>query len=263
MNNMLRVKKAIQAGNFFIDDLKEGGKKFFDNVRTIGAIFYTNRELEEVFKEIFPVNELGAINSFLWNLYLKSGFMNIEAPGYIEKMNVIKTYLENYLQSNILENDGAVKGEGGRIVDNTKVFIVHGRDNEAKQETARFIERLGLKAIILHELANKGQTIIEKIEENSNVGFAVVLYTPCDEGKAKTESELQSRARQNVVFEHGYIMAKIGRKNVCALVKGKVEKPNDISGVVYIDMDSYGAWKNELVKEMKECGYNIDVNKLI
>lgn len=163
----------------------------------------------------------------------------------------------------IFENNDVVKVEGGRIVDKTKVFIVHGHDNEAKQETARFIEQLGLQAIILHEQASKGKTIIEKIEENSNVGFAVVLYTPCDEGKAKTQSELHDRARQNVVFEHGYLIGKIGRQNVCALVKGDIEKPNDISGVVYINMDPYGAWKTDLIKEMKESGFIVDANKLL
>lgn len=163
----------------------------------------------------------------------------------------------------IIENNDVVKVEGGKIVDKTKVFIVHGHDNEAKQETARFIEKLGFQAIILHEQASKGKTIIEKIEENSNVGFAVVLYTPCDEGKAKTQSELHDRARQNVVFEHGYLIGKIGRQNVCALVKGDIEKPNDISGVVYINMDSHGAWKTDLIKEMKESGYVVDANKLL
>ncbi|MCB2356418.1 TIR domain-containing protein [Clostridium estertheticum] len=184
---------------------------------------------------------------------------------HVFAIKVYKSSKEVFLDEKlyILENNDVIKVEGGRLVDNTKVFIVHGHDNEAKQETARFIEKLGLQAIILHERASKGQTIIEKIEENSNVGFAVVLYTPCDLGRAKTQSELQDRARQNVVFEHGYLIGKIGRKNVCALVKGNVEKPNDISGVVYIDMDSRGAWKTELAIEMKECGYSIDANKLL
>lgn len=203
--------------------------------------------------------------SFLKNTpQIESKSLNINGK-HIFAIKVYKSTKEIFLDKNlyILENNDLVKVNGGRIVDNTKVFIVHGHDNEVKQETARFIEKLDLQAIILHEQANKGQTIIEKIEENSNVGFAVVLYTPCDEGRAKNHSELQNRARQNVVFEHGYLIGKIGRKNVCALVKGNIEKPNDISGVVYINMDSQGAWKTELAKEMKECGYSIDANKLL
>lgn len=141
-----------------------------------------------------------------------------------------------------------------------KVFIVHGHDDAAKQEVARYVENLGLEAIILHEKASTGMTIIEKIEHYSGqADFALVLYTPCDKGRGATETNVhpRDRARQNVVFEHGYLMAKLGRKNVCALVKGQIETPNDISGVVYVPMDAPGAWKNSVNTELKACGYNI------
>ena len=148
-------------------------------------------------------------------------------------------------------------------MDKSKVFIVHGHDNAAKESVARFVEKIGLKAIILHEQASSGNTIIEKIEANSNVGFAIVLYTPCDVGASKAEKDrLMSRARQNVIFEHGYLIGKIGRKNVSALVKGDVETPNDISGVVYIKMDEADSWKYTVAKEMKACGYDVDLNKI-
>lgn len=147
-------------------------------------------------------------------------------------------------------------------LDLTKVFIVHGHDDLLKNETARFIEKLGLEAIILHEQASSGNTIIEKIEENSNVGFGVILYTPCDVGaKSEKSPDLQPRARQNVVFEHGYLIGKIGRRNVCALVKGNIEKPNDISGVVYVSTE--GEWRLSLAKELRNSGYNVDMNLVI
>ena len=143
------------------------------------------------------------------------------------------------------------------------VFIVHGRDNETKQEVSRFIENIGLNAIILHEQASSGMTIIEKIERYSNdADFALVLYTACDKGRGLHESNIspKNRARQNVVFEHGYLMAKLGRENVCSLVKGDIETPNDISGVVYVALDSLGAWKIEVLKELKACGYALNNN---
>ena len=151
--------------------------------------------------------------------------------------------------------------------DKTKVFIVHGHDDLAKTEVARFIEKLKLEAIILHEQANSGKTIIEKIEEFSNVGFGLVLYTPCDVVTAKENKDncamLSYRARQNVVFEHGYLIGKIGRSNVCALVKGEIETPNDISGVVYISMDNQTPWQLAVAKELQNSGYDIDVNLII
>lgn len=63
-----------------------------------------------------------------------------------------------------------------------KIFIVHGHDNALKQEVARFLEKLDLKPIILHEQASLGLTVIEKIEEYTDVTFGIVLYTPCDVG---------------------------------------------------------------------------------
>jgi predicted nucleotide-binding protein len=78
----------------------------------------------------------------------------------------------------------------------------------------------------------------------------------------KSLNTLKNRARQNVVFEHGYLIGKIGRKNVCALVKGDVETPNDISGVVYIEMDTSKGWQMNVAKELKSSGYAVDFNIL-
>lgn len=143
-----------------------------------------------------------------------------------------------------------------------KVFIVHGHDNAAIQEMARTLEKGGFEAIILHEQPDSGLTIIEKIERYADVDFAVVLYTECDLGRAKemAQKDERYRARQNVVFEHGYLIGKLGRDHVCALVKGNVETPGDISGVVYVSMDSAGAWKMQLGKNMKAVGLSVDLN---
>jgi hypothetical protein len=94
-----------------------------------------------------------------------------------------------------------------------KAFIVHGRDDGAREAVARYVEKLGFEAIILHEQANQGRTIIEKIEAHRDVGFAVVLLTPDDVGSIKGEA-LQPRARQNVLLELGYFVGRLGRSRV-------------------------------------------------
>jgi len=140
---------------------------------------------------------------------------------------------------------------------NSQVFIVHGHDEIAKLDVANFISGLGLEPIILHMQASSGMTIIEKNEHYSNVGFGIVLYTPCDVGSKVGELTGQYRARQNVVFEHGYLIGKLGRPRVTAIVKGHVETPNDISGVVYVGMDAAGNWQEQLKVEMRSAGYHV------
>lgn len=149
------------------------------------------------------------------------------------------------------------------ISPSNKVFIVHGHNEVIQQKTARFLEKLDFDPIILHEQASKGNTIIEKIEKyTDDVCFAVVLYTDCDEGKAKNDEELKPRARQNVVFEHGYLISKLGRERVVALVQDGVETPGDMSGVVYIHLDSGKTWQYDVASEMQALGLDVDKNKI-
>ena len=141
----------------------------------------------------------------------------------------------------------------------TKVFIVHGHDGELKQSVARIVEKQGIEAIILSEQANQGNTIIEKFEQHSDVSGAICLFTADDLAKAKSGDTMQPRARQNVVFEAGYFMGKLGRRNVVILADSGIEMPSDLSGVVYTNTVN---WQVDLLKELKAMGYTVDFNKL-
>ncbi|MDP3340774.1 nucleotide-binding protein [Frigidibacter sp.] len=144
-----------------------------------------------------------------------------------------------------------------------KVFIVHGHDGEAREAVARFLSNLGFEPVILNEQANQGRTIIEKVEANADVGFAVVLLTPDDFGRAKSADDLEPRARQNVLLELGYFMAKLGRDKVCALRRGEVSIPSDFAGVVWEEMDVAGGWRQKLGRELQAAGHPVDWNKLM
>ena len=147
-----------------------------------------------------------------------------------------------------------------------KIFIVHGHDKATKESVARFLERLDLDAVILHERPNKGRTIIEKLleESDNDVGYAVVLLTPEDVGKlASEEGETSPRARQNVIFELGLFVAKLGRQRVHALYREGVEIPTDYLGVLFTLLDDAGAWQVKLAMELQAAGFDIDLNKLV
>jgi predicted nucleotide-binding protein len=145
-----------------------------------------------------------------------------------------------------------------------RVFLVHGHDEAALHETARFLSKLEQSVLILREQPNKGQTIVEKFEEYSDVGFAVVLLTPDDSGSpAENPEQARPRARQNVIFELGYFIGRLGRNRVCALYRRGVEIPSDYAGVLYVEMDDRGGWKLELAKELKAANLPVDMNKAL
>jgi predicted nucleotide-binding protein len=144
-----------------------------------------------------------------------------------------------------------------------KVFVVHGRDEGARHAMARFLEKIALEAIILDEQPDEGRTIIEKFEAcAAQVGFAVVLLTPDDIGSLIGGDDLNERARQNVVFELGYFVGRLGRGKACLVRKGNVEIPSDLHGVIYTEMDDSDGWKLKLVKELKAAKLDFDANKI-
>lgn len=146
----------------------------------------------------------------------------------------------------------------------TRVFLVHGHDIAVKESTARFLEKLKLEPVILHEKANEGRTVIEKFEAFADVGFAIALMTPDDVGAtASAQGQLSARARQNVILELGYFTGKLGRNRVCALYKTGVEIPSDFHGVLFVELDQAGAWKAKLAQELVQAGLQIDLQGLL
>lgn len=141
-----------------------------------------------------------------------------------------------------------------------KVFLVHGHNEGVREAVARFLEKIDFEVVVLHERANQGRTVIEKVEAHSDVGFAVVLLTPDDEGCVKGGTP-EPRARQNVLLELGYFLGKLTRSRVCTLKVGDIEIPSDWRGVVDEPFDPGGAWKQTLARELEAAQYEIDWNK--
>ena len=157
-----------------------------------------------------------------------------------------------------------------------KVFIVHGRNHEPMKELKTMLYDFGLNPIVLHEKATGGLTLAEKLERYSkDVGYAFVILTPDDVGAFRSKfvdvhpqvlskrslkaiRDLKLRARQNVIFEMGYFWGLLKRQKVCCLLKGDVEKPSDIEGILYVPFkDSVEEVRFKIFKELTEAGYEI------
>ena len=171
--------------------------------------------------------------------------------------------IEEYWEDENQTPPSSAAQENERI-NTSEVFVIHGRDEGTRAIVARFLEQLRLKPVISDEQSSQGLTIIEKFERHAQVGFAVALLTPDDAGSLQGDgSNLNPRARQNVIFELGFFIGKLGREGVCALTKGTVEIPSDYAGVAYIPLDDSEGWKMKLVRELKNAGFDVDANRMV
>jgi len=150
------------------------------------------------------------------------------------------------------------------LIDTDAVFVIHGASDGAKNEVARFIEKLDLRVVILHEEANRGLTILEKFESHAiRSNFAVALLTGDDQFAPKASAApALLRARQNVVFELGFFFGSLGRSRTAVLYERGVELPSDVHGLVYIELDKSGAWKLLLAKEFRAAGLRFNNDRL-
>lgn len=182
-----------------------------------------------------------------------------------EGIEVAKDFLAKRIVElqEIGENIPTVNGSSSNSIDSRKIFLVHGHNHGVRDTVARFLEKLDLEPVILEEHPNQSQTIIEKFERHSDVGVAVVIFTGDDEGKPRAASNtgMEIRARQNVIFEFGYFCGKLDRRRTIALIESGVQWPSDMDGILHIDIDNSGAWKLQLVRELKAAGIGIDANK--
>lgn len=198
--------------------------------------------------------------------YIESAPENIEAhsfPDQVEAFRRIVGSKINKLRSITERLELMSPFERQRKVDLSSVFLVHGHD-EVRDSVARFLEKIGLRVIILEEQASQGRTIIEQFEQHAAVGFAVILLTPDDLGaSARAVENLKPRARQNVIFELGYFCGSLGRHRVSALYKGEVELPSDMHGVVYVTLDSGGGWRLRLFRELQAAKMNVSPVNLL
>lgn len=175
------------------------------------------------------------------------------------------TVLSGILETISILGEQAMSIDDKKILcdDSKNIFIVHGHDEVRRTAVESFVRSIDYNPIVLFKEPSVGQTIIEKIESNAeNICFSIVIYTSCDLGKAKESSDLTPRARQNVVFEHGYMCAHLGRKKVVALLENGVEQPGDLEGVIYIKLDDAGLWQVKVAQEMKAAGLTVDLNNI-
>ncbi|WP_411953785.1 TIR domain-containing protein [Alkalibacillus sp. S2W] len=127
------------------------------------------------------------------------------------------------------------QGVSQSTIKTKNVFIIHGHDEGKARELESILSKdFKLTPYILNDLPDKGAvSLINKFEHYANdCSYAFAIFTPDDVVENNGKSYLQ--ARPNVVFELGWFSAKLGRNNVCILLKDgeNTEVFSDFQGVM-------------------------------
>jgi predicted nucleotide-binding protein len=249
-----------------------------DEVKTRYTEKFGNREDVTIRGYRIPYNMIDAIQVFKTDKKISEIAKEISLSEASVCKNVSSQFVRGNSSANKINSTNSP---------NPRIFIIHGRSEQPKDDLADFLTDCGLQPVILSEEPNRGRTIIEKLE-CSNVGYAFAILTPDDEGclcgtldrlmqekseektfgklkigspnLEKIRSQVKLRARQNVILEFGFFIAKLGRDKVCYIHQGNLEVPSDIHGIGYLEFKkSIADCYNGIIKELKAAGYKLNL----
>ncbi len=154
------------------------------------------------------------------------------------------------------------------------VFVVHGRNEEARAELFTFLRALGVHPIEWGEAISRtgeGTPYVGAILETAlrDAAAVVVLLTPDDEARVierflrpddpDHESRLEGQPRANVLFEAG--MAFGGKQQNTVLVQmGHIRPFSDIAGRHVVRLNNTVARRQELATKLRAAGCTVNTD---
>jgi predicted nucleotide-binding protein len=168
---------------------------------------------------------------------------------------------KDYMRENIVE-------------DPRVVFVVHGRNLEARNSLFRFLRSIGLKPLEWSQAITETGKASPFIGEILDVAFSkaqavVVLMTPDDVAQLREsfrspsdppyESQLTGQARPNVLFEAGMAIGRNPDRTVIVEL-GTVRPFSDIAGRHTIRLSNDSAARQELAQRLETAGCAVDLS---
>lgn len=146
------------------------------------------------------------------------------------------------------------------------VFVVHGRNVEARDAAFAFLEALDLRPLTWEraaKLTGKAQpTTLESVEAGlANAQAALVLMTGDDLARLRPElgrDSATSQPRPNVLIEAGMALSLLGRERTVLVRSGSKREVTDFSGLNFVDIDNSTEKRQALAGRLKQAGCPVD-----
>ena len=155
-----------------------------------------------------------------------------------------------------------------------QVFVVHGRNQRARDAMFAFLRSIDLHPLEWNEAVcatGRPMPYIGEILDTafSQAGAVVVLMTPDDKARLREafrspnepphETELTGQARPNVLFEAGMAMGRNPARTI--LVELGILRPfTDVAGLHVIRMDGSSQRRQELAQRLESTGCPVNLD---
>lgn len=157
---------------------------------------------------------------------------------------------------------------------NNSVYVIHGRNFEARRQLHIFLRSIGLNPLEWNQAVQStnnpspyNMEILNQIF--SNVQSVIVLLTPDDwaclnenfiqDSDAVYERELTGQARPNVLFEAGMAFASYPRRTVIVEL-GELRPFSNISGINVIRLNNSIGKRQDLAQRIINAGCKVDLS---
>ncbi|WP_049642865.1 TIR domain-containing protein [Candidatus Rhodobacter oscarellae] len=146
-----------------------------------------------------------------------------------------------------------------------RVFLSFGHNETAQVKLRLLLECLGVEPVELGQQIQNGMTYFETLKSTyADVRAAVCLFTHDDEGYRLSGPDQvpKPRGRQNVVWDAGMFMGRVGAQNVHYVVEKSIEMPSNLAGLKHIRYDETGAWGTRVATNLLRTGVRINMDGL-
>jgi predicted nucleotide-binding protein len=160
------------------------------------------------------------------------------------------------------------------VKDPANVFVVHGRNNNAKKAIFSFLRSIGLKPLEWSQIIVDMKAVSPHISEILDHAFyeaqaVVVLMTPDDEARLrklfrKADDQVHEinptpQARPNVLFEAGMAFGRFPDRTILVEL-GKLRPFSDIAGRHTVKLDNSTEKRQDLAQRLQNAGCPVNIN---
>lgn len=143
----------------------------------------------------------------------------------------------------------------------SRVYVIHTGEGPMEKDVISLLKKIDLQPLLRHNRLDSIKSLEQEFADQTNANFAVVILSS-DEfvySKNGKPGDAKLRARQDIIFDLGYLLGRLGRQNVLALYYEQKSflLPTLLHNAVYLPYDKGGGWQQALMKRLQFCGYNI------